>query len=65
MKTYNNLKSHFAGMSIEQLEQESKRLFLSMNDLNDRPFALLQAKKSEMIRNGYNKEFLKIRYKQK
>ena len=36
MKTYNDLKSHFTGMSIEQLEQESKRLFLSMNDLNER-----------------------------
>ena len=36
MKTANELKSHFTGISIEQLEQESKRLFLSMNDPNER-----------------------------
>lgn len=36
MKTTGELKSHFANMSIEQLEQESKRLFLSMNDKNER-----------------------------
>lgn len=36
MKTANELKSNFTGMSIEQLEQESKRLFLSMNDRNER-----------------------------
>ena len=36
MKTANELKSHFDEMSIEQLEQESKRLFLSMNDRNER-----------------------------
>lgn len=36
MKTTEELKSHFDEMSIEQLEQESKRLFLSMNDRNER-----------------------------
>ena len=36
MKTTDELKSHFTGMSIEQLEQESKRLFLSMNDKSER-----------------------------
>ena len=36
MKTTDELKSHSTGMSIEQLEQESKRLFLSMNDKNER-----------------------------
>lgn len=36
MKTTEELKSHFDEMSIEQLEQESKRLFLSMNDKNER-----------------------------
>ena len=36
MKTTDELKSHFDEMSIEQLEQESKRLFLSMNDKNER-----------------------------
>ena len=35
MTTTDELKSHFAGMSIEQLEQESKRLFLSMNESNE------------------------------
>ena len=30
---------------------------------NDAPFALLQSMKSEMIRQGYKKEKLKIRYK--
>ena len=32
--------------------------------LNDRPFALIQSRKSEMIRKGYRKENLKIKYKQ-
>ena len=36
MGTTYELKSHFAEMSIEQLEQESKRLFLSMNDKDER-----------------------------
>ena len=36
METTYELKSHFAEMSIEQLEQESKRLFLSMNDKDER-----------------------------
>ena len=36
MKTTEELKSHFAKMSIEQLEQESKRLFLSMNNKSER-----------------------------
>ena len=36
MTTTEELKSHFDEMSIEQLEQESKRLFLSMNNLNER-----------------------------
>ena len=36
MKTTEELKSHFDEMSIEQLEQESKRLFLSMNDKSER-----------------------------
>jgi len=31
--------------------------------LNDKPFALLQSKKSEMIKEGYKKENLKIYYK--
>ena len=30
---------------------------------NDAPFALLQSMRSEMIRQGYKKEKLKIRYK--
>jgi len=30
---------------------------------NDAPFALLQSMKSKMIREGYKKEKLKIRYK--
>ena len=36
MRTTEELKSHFDEMSIEQLEQESKRLFLSMNDKSER-----------------------------
>ena len=36
MGTADELKSYFAEMSIEQLEQESKRLFLSMNDKDER-----------------------------
>lgn len=36
MTTTDELKSHFTKMSIEQLEQESKRLFLSMNDNSER-----------------------------
>ena len=36
MKTTDELKYHFDNISIEQLEQESKRLFLSMNDKNER-----------------------------
>ena len=35
MKTLQELKNHFDKMSIEQLEQESKRLFLSMNESNE------------------------------
>ena len=30
---------------------------------NDAPFALLQSLKSEMVKKGYDKEKLKIRYK--
>ena len=32
--------------------------------LNDKPFSLIQTEKSKMIREGYNKLNLKIKYKQ-
>ena len=37
---------------------------LSAGILNDRPFALIQSRKSEMVKQGYKKENLKIKYKQ-
>ena len=37
---------------------------LSAGILNDRPFALIQTRKSDMIRKGYRKENLRIKYKQ-
>ena len=49
------------------MEKQGSLILISSNKeiviLNDSSFALIQRKKSEMIRQGYNKLNLKIHYK--